>query len=112
MHFGESKWTVKKGTLSNKSAQKEFNLTGKEIIKAIDAGKLQYRKNYMHGNPYIRLLRSEVESLVDKKYGSSYLRKQKLKKELTEVKKELKKLRTQTNILKRREVELQKSFNE
>ncbi len=108
MDLGKSKWTLKKYTLSDKSAQKEFNINEKEIIKAINDGKLQYRENYIHGNPYIRLLRDEVESFVNEKYGNEYLKKQKLKKELKEVQKELKNLRAQMNVLEKRKIEIQK----
>jgi hypothetical protein len=47
----DSVWLKKGGTLSDKSARKEFGLSQDEIIEAIKSGKLQYRKNYMHGNP-------------------------------------------------------------
>ncbi|MBU4265715.1 MAG: hypothetical protein L6243_02250 [Candidatus Altiarchaeales archaeon] len=32
----------------------------------------------MHGNPYLRLIRSEVEALVDEKYGKNYLNKNRM----------------------------------
>ena len=60
----DANWTQKGATLSDKSARKEFGLTQQEIIAAIRAGKLQYRQNYAHGNPFLRLLRNEVEVLV------------------------------------------------
>ena len=79
---GDSVWSKKGATLSDKSARKEFGLTQQEIIDAIKGGKLQYRTNYIYGNPYLRLVRSEIEALVDEKYGSDYLKKKKVKKEL------------------------------
>lgn len=39
-------------------------MTQDEIYDAIDAGALQYRQAYMHGNPWLRLLRREVEALA------------------------------------------------
>jgi DNA mismatch repair ATPase MutS len=108
MDLGKSKWTFKKCTLSDKSAQKEFNITEKEIIEAINDGKLQYRENSIHGNPYIRLLRAEVESFVNEKYGNKYLKKQKLKNDLKEVQKELKNLMARMNVLEKRKIEIQK----
>ena len=48
----DSQWTQKGGTLSHKNACREFGLTEDEIIHAMRAGKLQYRRNYAHGNPY------------------------------------------------------------
>jgi len=108
MYSGEenSAWSKKGATLSDKSARKEFGLSQEKIIEAIKAGKLQYRLNNVFGNPYLRLLRSEVEALVNKKYGSNYLKKKKLEKELAQVNKELKMLKTQIVSLERRKAEL------
>ncbi len=57
-------WTRKGATLSDKSARQEFGLTQQEIFAAMRAGKLQFREASMHGNPWFRLLRQEVEALV------------------------------------------------
>ena len=108
MHSGEpdSVWSKKGATLSDKSARKEFGLTQEEIIEAINAGKLQYRENCVFGNPYFKLVRSEVETLVDEKHGSNYLKKRKIKNELAQVNKELKMLKAQVVSLEDRRVEL------
>jgi len=58
--------------LSDKSARKEFGLTQEEIVQAINEGKLQYHLQSIHGNPFIRLLRSEVEALVEAKHGVGF----------------------------------------
>jgi hypothetical protein len=108
----DSGWTKKDGTLSDKTARKEFGLTQEEIIEAIKAGKLQYRQNNVFGNPYLRLIRSEVEALVDEKYGKNYLKNKKLRKELTQVKGELKRLKAQVIVLEQRKIELQASLDE
>ena len=91
--MSDSIWTQKGGTLSDKSARKEFGLSQEEIIEAIKSEKLQYRQNYMHGNPYFRLLRSEVESFVNEKYGKDYLNEKNLKNELSQITKEIKRLK-------------------
>ncbi len=57
-------WQRKGATLSDKTAGQEFGLPQDEIYDAIDAGTLQYRQAYMHGNPWLRLLRREVEALA------------------------------------------------
>ena len=108
MHSGEgdSPWSKKGATLSDKSARKEFGLTQEEIIGAINAGKLQYRENCVFGNPYLKLVRSEVETLVDVQYGSNYLKKRKIKNELAQVNKELKKLKAEVVSLEDRRVDL------
>ena len=110
--MSDSVWTKKGGTLSDKSARGEFGLTQEEIIEAITRGELQYRENYMHGNPYFRLVRSEVEAFVDEKYGSNYLKRKKLKKELSEVNKALRKLKAELVSLEQRKVELSDEIGE
>ena len=57
MYEGDSGWTRKGATLSDKTARKDFGLTQQEIVEAIREGKLQFRENHIHGNPYRRLLR-------------------------------------------------------
>ncbi len=109
---GDSVWTKKGATLSDKSARKEFDLTQPEIIQAIRKGKLQYRTNYIYGNPYFRLVRSEVEKLVDEKYGSNYLKKKKNQHELAQVSKALKALKAQTVSLAKRRDELLRILDE
>jgi len=114
MYSGEAKsaWFKKGATLSDKSAQKEFGLTQEEIIEGIRGGKLQYRNNNVFGNPYLRLLRSEVEVFVDEKYGSDYLKKKKIKKELAQTNKELKGLKAQVISIEQRKAELLVSLDE
>jgi hypothetical protein len=102
----KSVWFEKGGTLSDKSARKEFGLSQEKIIAAIKAGKLQYRINRVFGNPYFRLLRSEIEALVDEEYGRNYRKKKKLEKELAQINKALKMLKTQIVSLERRKAEL------
>jgi len=58
-------------TLSEKTASKEFRLTHAETVSAIRAGKLQHVVNYAHGNPYIKLVRTEVEALVRSMRGEA-----------------------------------------
>src|SRR6266487_2721852 len=62
----DSEWQRKGATLSDKTAREEFGLTQDEIVRAIRAGKLHYREGSMYGNPWLRLLRRDVEALVRK----------------------------------------------
>jgi len=114
MYSGEvnSVWSKKGATLSDKSARKEFGLTQEEITDAINDGKLQYRINNVFGNPYLKLVRSEIEAVVDEKYGSNYLKKKKIKKELAHTNKELKMLKAQVVSLEQRKTELLSSLDE
>ena len=73
MDYGDE-WGRKGATLSDKTARAEFGLTQDEIYDAIDAGKLQYRRAAMHGYPWLRLFRREVEDLVSTRHGERYLR--------------------------------------
>jgi len=105
-------WFKKGATLSDKSAQKEFGITREEIYKAIDDGKLHYHMSEVYGNPYFKLLRSEVEAFATEKYGKEYLEKKKIEKELTQINKELKKLKTQIATFEQKKVELLERLNE
>ncbi len=86
MDDGDSMWSRKRGhSVSAKSARQVFGLTQQEIIAEIRTGKLQFRVSNMHGNPWYRLLRHEVEALVRDKGGPAHLHKQKLQKELADL---------------------------
>ena len=102
----DDEWQRKGGTLSDKTAREEFGLTQEEIIQAIRKGQLQYRMNSVYGNPFLRLLRREVEALVEKKHGGSYLRDRQTKAELARINRELKRLRTQIAALEQRKQKL------
>lgn len=105
-----SEWTRKGATLSDKSARQEFGLSQEEIEAAIRGGKLQYRVNSAHGNPYLRLLRGEVEALVRKKSGKQHLHTKKLEKELADLTKEARKLKARLKVIEKRRAELQEEL--
>jgi len=77
-----------------------------EIISAISAGKLQYRPASMHGNPWLRLLRREVEELVRTRHGDRYLRERQAGTELSGINREVKQLRTRLSALEERRTAL------
>ena len=107
----DSIWLRKGATLSDKSARQEFGLTQQDIVAAIRAGKLQFRENSMHGNPWFRLLRHEVEALVREKSGQDHLHKKKLQKELADINKEARKLKTRLKSIERRRGELMEKLD-
>ena len=111
MFEGDSGWTRKGATLSDKTARKELGLTQQEIVEAIREGKLQFRENHIHGNPYLRLLRHEVEALVGDKSGQDYLHKKKLQKELADINKEARKLKTRLKAIELRRTELMEELD-
>jgi hypothetical protein len=106
MEFGAEEWGRKGATLSDKTARLEYGLTQEEIYAAIDEGKLQYRPAAMHGNPWLRLLRREVEDLVRTRSGDRYLQERRARTELAQINRELKQLRTQLAALEERRATL------
>ncbi len=87
--FEQSPWLMKNGTLSHKNACKEFGFTEKEIFDAMKTGKIQYRQNYAHGNPYFRVLRKEVETLAKELNGNKAVVEQELKFRLQKINREI-----------------------
>lgn len=108
MNYNQHKqeWTKKGGTLSDKTVSKEFGLTQNDIINAINEGKLQFREGSIYGNPYFRLLRSEIEKLVEEKFGKNFLISSKAKTELKHINKELKELKFKVEQLEKQKSEL------
>ena len=102
----QEEWSRKGATLSDKTARKEFGLTQEEIVAAIDAGQLQYRVGVIHGNPWIRLLRREVEDLMDSTYSDRDHRQRRARAELARVDRDLKKLRAEVAALEEQRAKL------
>ena len=75
-------WQRKGATFSDKTARKEFCLTQAQIVAAIRAGHLHYREASMHGSPWLRLLRRQVEPLAKKTFGENQVRGQQAMTEL------------------------------
>jgi hypothetical protein len=103
-------WQDKGATLSDKSAQKEFGLSSEEIYAGIRAGKLRCREASMHGNPWLRLLRREVEALVKERHGGGYLKMQRAKTEVARIERELRRLKKRAADLEVRKAELLVEF--
>jgi hypothetical protein len=97
-----SEWTRKDATLSDKTARSEYGLTQDEIHAAINAGKLQYRWAAMHGNPWLRLLRREVEDLAKTLHGDQHVREKQARAELAKINREQRQLRTKLAALEGR----------
>jgi hypothetical protein len=83
-----------------------FGLFQHPASLAIREGKLQYQEQSMHGSPWLRLLRREVEELVSRNHGANYVRDQKARTELAAVNRELKRLKTRVAALEQRKSEL------
>ena len=60
----DGEWNRKGATLSDVTAQKEYGVSRDFIVKGIRAGKLEYRDGAIWGNPYLRILRSQLERYI------------------------------------------------
>jgi len=104
--YGE--WNRKGATLSDMTAKKEYGVDRDFIVNGIKAGKLEYREGVMWGNPYLRLLRSQLEQFITEELGGDRLSYGKSQTELRKVKRELAKLKMKLNELEARKTELEK----
>jgi len=103
--YGE--WNLKGATLSDKTAKKEYGVDLEFIEKGIRSGKLEYRQGNMWGNPYIKVLRSQLEQFIVEELGVDQLTKEKNKTELRKINREIKKLKKKLEELQFRELELE-----
>lgn len=104
--MSESLWHKQGATLSHKNACREFGLTEDEIIEAMKSGKLQYRQNYAHGNPYFRLLRDEVQSLALEIHRAKGVEDQEVKHKLAKINREINSLKKKLSSLEKQKLEL------
>jgi len=98
--YGE--WVRKGAVLSEVTAEKEYGVTREFIVKGINAGKLEFREGSVHGNPYLRLLRSQLEAFVASEYGPEFLHSKKTKTELRAINKEITLLKNKLTELEER----------
>jgi hypothetical protein len=106
--YGE--WNRKGATLSDITAETEYGVSRDFIPKGIQAGKLEYRDGAIWGNPYLRILRSQLEKYISEELGEDYLMKVKNQTELRKVKKEISDLKKKLNALQDRKSVLEKSL--
>ena len=57
------------------------------IVKGVNAGKLEYREGSIWGNPYLKIVRSQLEAYIAEQLGEAYLVKAKAQTELRRIKK-------------------------
>ena len=103
--YGE--WNRKGATLSHVTARKEYGVEWDFIVNGINAGKLEYREGAIHGSPYIRVLRRQLEAFVAAELGNDYLREWQEKTELREIKREVAQLRKRLDELAARRAEIE-----
>ncbi len=105
--YGE--WNRKGATLSDVTAQKEYGVSRDFVVEGIRAGKLEYREGAVWGNPYLRVLRSQLELYITERLGSSQLASTKTQTELRKVKKEIARLQKELTALQVRRTELEQA---
>ncbi len=103
--YGE--WNRKGATLSDVTARKEYGVDSDFIIRGINSRKLEYREGAIHGNPYIRVLRSQLEAYIVEELGNDYLGTWQEKTDLREIKQETAQLRKRLNELAARRAEIE-----
>jgi len=106
--YGE--WNRKGATLSDKTAKKEYGVELDFIVKGIRAGKLEYREGAIWGNPYLRLLRSQLERYIAEELGKDRLSSVKKQTELRKIKREIANLKKKLNKLQARKMELEEQI--
>ena len=106
--FGE--WNRKGAVLSEVTPEKEYGVTRDFIVKGIQTGKLEYRDGAVWGNPYLRVLRSQLELYIVAQLGSEYLVSKNSQIELYAISKEIADLRTKLAALEARKTALEREI--
>ncbi len=106
--YGE--WNRKGATLSDVTAKKEYGVDRDFIVKGLRAGKLEYREGAIWGNPYLRILRSQLEKYISEQFGTDRLRTSKNQIELRKIKKEMADLKKRLDELQARKTEIEKDI--
>jgi hypothetical protein len=106
--YGE--WNRKGATISDVTATKEYGVGRDFIAAGIRAGKLEYREGAIWGNPYVKVLRRELEHYIIETLGADHLEMNKGQTELREIKKEMAALRKRLDELQARRAEIEKAI--
>ena len=106
--YGE--WNRKGATLSDLTAKKEYGVGRDFIVRGIRAGKLECRERVIWGNPYLRVLRRQLEQYIAEELGPDRLRSGKNQAELRKIKKEMADLQKRLNELQARRTEIEKAM--
>jgi hypothetical protein len=101
-------WNRKGASLSDATALKEHGVTLEFIVQGIRAGELEHREGAVWGNPYIRILRSQLERYIGAQLGSDHLLAKTTQIELRAINKEIADIRKRLATLEARKAELEK----
>jgi predicted RNase H-like nuclease (RuvC/YqgF family) len=106
--YGE--WNRKGATLSDVTAKKEYGVAQDFIVRGIRADKLEYREGVIWGNPYLKVLRSQLEKYIAEELGEDYVVKVKAETELRKTKKDISDLKRRLNELQNRKTDLEQTL--
>jgi hypothetical protein len=106
----DGEWNRKGAVLSDVTAVKEYGVTRDLIVDGIRAGKLEYREGSIYGNPYLRVLRSQLERYIVELFGSEHLAAKKSKSELRSIKTEIVSLKRKLAALETRRAALERKI--
>ena len=102
-------WNRKGATLSDATALKDFGVNRDFIVQGIQAGKLEYREGAIWGNPYIKVLKSQIERFIVEQLGAGYLVNRTAQTDLRKINKEIAELKKRIKELQVRKDEIEKS---
>ena len=105
-------WNRKGATLSEDTARAEYGVNRDFIVQGIQDGKLEYREGAIWGNPFLRILRSQLEQYVIEQFGSRYFDEQKAKTELRAINKEIGSLKKKLAALNARKAEIEAAIGQ
>ena len=100
-------WNRKGATLSDITAEKEYGVSLNFIAEGIRAGKLEYREGVMWGNPYLKVLRRQLEQHIAEQLGPQHLGNKQAQTELAKIKKEIGSLKKKLATLENRKAEIE-----
>ena len=93
----------------------ELKREGDKLVASLPnqppAGKLEYRNGAIWGNPYLRVLRSELERYITDVLGADYLLKTTGRSELRKIKKEMAELSKRLDELQARKTKIETVLN-
>jgi hypothetical protein len=112
MAYPNDEWQRKGATLSDKTAGQEFGLTPGRDLRRDRRGHAAVPPGLTHGDPWLRLLRREVEALARTRHGDRYVSEQQARAQLTRVNREITRLRTELAELEERRAKLSSDLGE
>ncbi len=101
-------WAQKGATLSDTTAQKDYGVTRDFIVKGIRAGKLEYQQGSTWGNPYLKILRRQLEQYIAEELGADHLASNAAKTELRVLGRDIASLKKKLAALEARKAEIEK----